>query len=129
VAGSLSSTEVPNALPCSTPGDLSANLVATYKWLATATDTSNVARRLKMGLPAIESSEVTLVADTAVCRNAVNAFNAALLPDSATTTEVYVIRFGSTRYVVVDDLRRAGEWAYRVIFDSAFTQVLNVGRD
>lgn len=115
--------------PCSTPNDGSATLLASYKWLATATDTSNVARRQAMGLSSIAASEVSLVADTAVCRTAVNAINNALLPESATTTEVHVLRFGATRYVVFDEFRTAGEWIYRVIFNASFSQVFNIGRD
>ena len=115
--------------PCSTQGDVSTALLSSYKWLATATDTSNVASRQTMGLPAIAASEVSLVADTAVCRTAVNAFNNALLPEAASTLSVHVIRFGPTRYAVFDENRMAGEWIYRVIFNTAFTQVVNIGRD
>lgn len=67
-----------------------------------------------------------MVTDSAICRAAVAAFRKAMLPDSAKTTEVHVIRSGLTRYIVVDEFRKAGECMTSVIFHATFTQVLNI---
>jgi hypothetical protein len=129
IYGAHTNTHARATSPCHRPNETSQILIQRYKWLATTIESTTVADRQAKGLPAIPSSEVALVADSAVCRLAVRAFNYAFAPDSASTTEVHVIRFGPTRYVVIDESRRAGEWLYRAVFDSTFVMVMSRGRE
>ncbi|HEX6573468.1 MAG TPA: hypothetical protein VF042_00740 [Gemmatimonadaceae bacterium] len=117
------------ALSCSVPSNASTGILAKYKWLATTTDPVVVAHRQAKGLFALAATEVTLVTDSVVCRQAVSAYNGALAPDSITTTQLHVIRFGPTRYVVFDELRKAGEWIISFVFTSSFAQVLSRGSE
>ena len=117
-----------SASPCSTNAETADILLKKLKWLAETTDPANVTARQVQSLPNIAATQVTLVADTTICRSALNAYNGALLPDSRTSTSVVVVRFGSTRFVVIDELRTAGEWLYTVVFNAAFTQVYSRSR-
>lgn len=118
-----------SAAPCSPPSSTSSSLLAKYKFLATTTNPILVAHRQTRGLPAVAANQVELVADTTTCRQAVDAYNNALAPDAATTTQLHVFRFGSTRYVVFDELRKAGEWIMSVVFSSNFAQIISHGSD
>ena len=115
--------------PCSQPNETSQILLSSYRWLATTTSAPNVEDRQSMGLQSLSASDVSLVDNPTICSRAIVAFNRAFEPDPPTTKEVHVLRFGATRYVVVDEYRRAGEWIYRATFDSSFRQVLSRGRE
>lgn len=117
------------AAPCSPQNQLGQDLLASYRWLAETDDSLNVVERRSKGLFAVPRAEVELSSDRKVCSRAVRAFNIAFAPEPATTKEVHVIRFGRTRYVVVDESRKAGEWIYSAVFDSSLNTVLSLGRE
>ena len=122
-------SQVSRAYGCTAPNETTNILLSKYRWLATTTSAPNVQDREAMGLPFLSSSEVRVVVDAPTCSRAVVAFNRAFEPDPSTTTEVHVLRFGPTHYVVVDEHRTAGEWLYRATFDSSFTRILSRGRE
>lgn len=118
-----------SALPCSASSPSSGIVLAKYKSIAATTDPILANVRQARGLPAISAAAVVMVTDTAICRQAIGAYNNALAPDSATTTQLHVIRFGSTRYVVFDELRKAGEWIMSIVFDPSFSQIISRGSE
>ena len=85
--------------------------------------------RQDKGLTAVARGEVAPIVEPSLCSRAVEAFNKAFAPEPETTTQVHVIRFGSTRYVVADESRRAGQWIYSAVFDSSFAKVLSRGNE
>ncbi len=103
--------------------------LADLKWLDTASDTASVSRRQRWNLPDAPVAQIRLVTDTTKCRRAVNAYNAALLPDTAVSVSVYLYSFGAARYVAVDTTRHAGEWDLHVVFDTSFSAPLRIFRE
>jgi hypothetical protein len=104
-------------------------MLSNYRYVAVLTDSVNNAWRERTGLASVDSNAVVLVTDTVVCRRALNAYNAALLPDTAKSVSANVVTYGSERYIVSDSARISGEWVPNVIFDTLFSRVIaNIGQ-
>ena len=118
--------------PCLTDPGREGDLLFHVRELVSEERTLPLAHETRLGdsLPLMPPSQVTVVADVAVCRRAIEAVNAAHdVPDPAAapyvTTQVLVLRAGSV-YVVADPDRKAGEWIPAYVFDRKFTRLLHV---
>lgn len=93
--------------------------------MMTSTDSRWINTREAYQLPVVADTAIQVVTDSAVCAQAATAYNAAL-PEAARINgrSVYVVRVGTTRYVVwdvasADDLE--DEFEIVVVLDSSFT--------
>ncbi len=104
---------------CLTSGQSSTALANYITSLVTATDSATIARRNRYGLPALPSSAVTVVTDSATCRGYADAYSAIVNPSAPMVgRRVYVVQAGSTRAVILDPNQKAGEWRLEIIFDT-----------
>jgi hypothetical protein len=113
---------------CLAPSEYSDWAIADFRWTDTTSDTATVSRRQRWNLPVVSVSQIAVVSDTTKCRRAVNAYNTALLPDSAVSASVYLFSYGPTRYIAVDTSRHAGEWDMHIVFDTSFSSPLQIFR-
>lgn len=109
--------------PCRTQGTPSADMLSRYQYIAQATNSLTTRWRSKIGLSSVPSAQVVIVSDTTTCRRAVNAYNAALIPDTLISSQVDVVKYGTTRYIVADSARIDGEWTPHIVFDTAFAVI------
>jgi len=80
--------------------------------------------RSHFNLPQLPDDSVTAVTDSTTCNRAAIAYGRNLtVPDTTTPRQVYVVRVGSTRYIVGDPQVTAGEFMIDIPFDSSFTTV------
>ncbi len=88
--------------------------------LATATDSATVATRNALQLPAVARSKVTVVTTASVCKQAGDAYHAAVTPPGTppVSRTLVVIKVGMTRYVVLDPNERTGEFRNNIVLDS-----------
>jgi hypothetical protein len=115
--------------PCGLSLPSALRMLSNYRYVAVLDDSVNSAWRELNGLASVDFNTVVLVTDTVVCRRALNAYNAALLPDTAKSVSVNVVRYGSARHIVSDSARISGEWVPNVIFDTLFSRVIaNIGQ-
>jgi hypothetical protein len=91
--------------------------------LVTATDSAMSAKRQRYGLPTLQSSDVTLVTDEAICTRAARAYADIALANPVTPVPVYVIRVGATRYYVSSPEVLAGEYSPQLIFSNTFARI------
>jgi hypothetical protein len=122
-------TDAPPA--CAAIDETSTDILEDYRWTDTTTDTATVSWRQRSSLPTVAATQIVLVANTTVCRRAVNAYNsilAAQLGDNRQSVSATVIKWGNTRYAVADTLHNAGEWTLHLVTDSSFTQSLSIQR-
>ena len=79
-------------------------------------------RRQLYQLPTATSSNVQVVTRSKTCKDAAQAYHAAVRGTSAPaiSRQVVVIKVGSTRYVVLDPQEQEGEYEVTVIFNSSF---------
>lgn len=77
--------------------------IASVKKMMISSDSRWTATRTAYNLPIVNDTAIVVVADSATCASAASAYNGAL-PSAARVSgrSVYVIRVGSTRYVVWD---------------------------
>ena len=121
---------------CMSANGTTAHVIDRLVRLNTLDSTFAVAFRTRGNLPKVQAADVQLVADAAICTQAVAAFDSVYVaerretdptfqPFASSTRPIYVVRVG-TNYAVFDpDERfRAGEWLSVYIFDSTFTAVL-----
>lgn len=106
--------------PCRTPDSQSDDMVSLYQYVATSSDADNTAWRTTAGLSGVSLNQVVLSADTTLCRRAINSYNAAL---STQSSEVFLVKYGTTRYIIQDPTHTAGEYQLHLITDSAFVTV------
>lgn len=116
------------ASPCRPQGATSADMLTDYQYLAQSTHSLTTRWRQKLGLSAVPSAQVVIVSDTTTCRRALNAYNTALLPDTLYSSQVDVIKYGTTRFIVADSARIDGEWTPHIVFDTAFTVITLTAR-
>ena len=106
---------------------LAQDLASLFKWMMAGDDSSRVGARTRAAIPKVDSTTITFVSDTALCRTAANAYTAAL-QDTTAMRSVHVIKIGN-RYVVLDPFKWAGQITPAVTFDSTFsTELARVGR-
>jgi len=91
--------------------------------LVTAVDSIHNATRVAYQLPLLSPSEVSLVTDEAICTQAANAYAQNALDTPITPVAVYVIRVGSTRYLVWNPDVKGGHYVAMVIFSDTFSVV------
>jgi hypothetical protein len=79
-------------------------------------------RRQLYQLPTATRSNVQVVTQSKTCKDAAQAYHAAVRGASAPpiSRQVVVIKVGSTRYVVLDPKEQEGEYEITVIFNSSF---------
>jgi hypothetical protein len=127
----VGSANTDNPPPCSEPDDSAIDILEDYRWTDTTTDTATVSWRQRASLPTVAVSQIVLVADTAVCRRAVNAYNTILANqrnDPRVSLQATVVKWGTTRYAISDSTHNQGEWTLHVVTDSSFTQTLAITR-
>jgi len=117
--------------PCAPADEDAMDILDDYRWADSTTDTATVSWRQRSSLPTVPVTQIVLVADTTVCRRAVNAYNAILasrLNDTRESITATVIKWSNTRYAVSDSVHNSGEWTLHLVTDSSFTQVLSITR-
>lgn len=102
----------------------------TYQYLRNryttiATDSATGESRAQLGIPLLSANQVTFVTDSTSCRQASAAYTQAE-GDNVSGRLVYLLRLGSSRYLVVDKNKYAGEWLIVWVFDSAFTPLIRL---
>lgn len=124
VAIALMSAASPSASaqnPCGRSSSLADREASSFGRIASGTDTASARLRSAFRLDQIyTASAVYLVPDTLVCRRAANAYAAALSFTDSPSLPVWVIRLGSTRYVVFNLAHSNTNGSVQVVFDSAF---------
>lgn len=100
-----------------------AYLLAYVKQLVVRTDTHTVRVRATAGIPAGDSSLVSLMTNAAnptECERGRAAYAESYNSDTAAFRAVYVLRIGDSNYVVVDQNWRAGMFGLLVVYDRRF---------
>lgn len=101
----------------------SAEIVA-LKRMMTSTDTRWTSTRDAYSLPVVSDTAIVLISDTSLCGQAADAYNAALPAAlQVSNRSVYVIRVGSSRYVVWDPQTAnssASEFQVLMVLDQTF---------
>lgn len=101
-------------------GSLTA-LVNSYGFIVAGTDSISAVSRTTFNLPQVPARSVTAVSTTSVCQRAALAYGRNLSPpDTTTSRQMYVVKIGTTRYVVADPTVKAGEFMIQMVFDTAF---------
>lgn len=85
----------------------------------TGTDSESVALRQAWNIPAVQPSEIVFISDSATCTSAARAHAVQVQGDTLNPPSVWVLRVGSTRYIVFNG-SRAGEYLLYFVFDAAF---------
>jgi hypothetical protein len=100
-------------LPTSQQAD---NLVAWVRHDVAVADTTELGA---VGLLPTPAGEVALITADSVCALAVQAFNSVRQPqwNAPPAVQVYVVRAGASRFVVVDPAVKVGEWLVLAVFD------------
>ena len=78
------------------------------KALVASTDAQDVYDRQVLGIPAVDSSNVSVVTDTRVCDKVLAAFKPTLAPSIPVPTKLFVMKIGTT-YVALYPLAGTGE--------------------
>ncbi len=91
--------------------------------IVTGTDSQAVLTRSAYQLPAVAASKVSVVTTASVCKNAGDAYHAAVTPPGTPpiSRTLVVIKVGTTRFVVLDPNERTGEFRNNIVFDSRWT--------
>jgi hypothetical protein len=87
--------------------------------LATGTDSSTIASRQGLQVPAVAANRVKLVTKASTCKKASDAYSAALNEPSNPGRAVYVVQIGSV-YLVEDPTQLIREWTQGMVFDRKF---------
>src|SRR5690348_5000407 len=88
------------------------------------TDSYSADIRQHLNLPHLPADSVSIVTDSATCARAALAYGRNLnVPDTTTSRQVFVVRVGPTRYIVVDPNVSNGEFLINMVFDSSFSIV------
>jgi hypothetical protein len=88
------------------------------------TDSYSADIRQHLNLPHLPADSVSIVTDSATCARAALAYGRNLnVPDTTTSRQVFVVRVGPTRYIVVDPNVSNGEFLINMVFDSSFSTV------
>lgn len=104
---------------CRPADNSSARLIVELKAWMSATDPERVADRDTLyKIPVVNTSQITLVTDEAMCLKAANAYGAQ--PGSSTPTRVYLIKLGSKGYAAYDPDQPAGEFRVVMILTTEF---------
>jgi hypothetical protein len=85
----------------------------------TGTDVESVRLREGWNIPAVQPSEIAFVSDSATCAAAAVAHAVKVQEDTVNPPSVWVLRVGTTRYIVFNG-HRAGEFLVYFVFDTAF---------
>ncbi|MFN2604316.1 MAG: hypothetical protein ABR582_16370 [Gemmatimonadaceae bacterium] len=124
--GSRAPTDPP---PCPASSGGAAGMLESYQFADTTTDLGMKIWRQSIGLPVIPVSQITIVTDTAVCRRALNTYNAIVTRGSLLAARTAnVLQYGSTRYIVGDPSQTAGEWMHEAVVDRSFQKIAVAGR-
>ncbi len=99
---------------------------ASYASIVSKTDTASARRRAQTSVPFLQASQVRLVGDTTVCRNASNAFDLAR-GVSLSETPAIVLELGPSHRIVVKDTGVRHYWQ-NYLFNSSFTQMIQAIR-
>ncbi len=94
--------------------------------LVTSSDAATVSKRQLYQLPVASASVVQIVTTKSVCRQAAEAYHAAVRGANAPkiSRTVAVVKVGTSRYAVIDPQEREGEFELNVIFDANFTPLV-----
>jgi hypothetical protein len=99
-----------------------AGLIAIFKNIIKSTDARDIALRDDVGLTGVDTSGIAVVTDTAICARAAAAIDQ-LANGKNSGRLVYVLRAGSSHFIVEDPHATAGEYVSVAVFDSQFKLV------
>jgi hypothetical protein len=105
-------------------------IIAGLQRVVTSNDSSVVATRQTMQVPAGPASSVVLVNDNSICNKVAQAYNAAFAPKTppvSPSANVYVVKVG-TVYVVDDSVRKAGEWVVSMTVNTKYKVLARYSR-
>jgi hypothetical protein len=85
--------------------------------IVTGTDSTSQAQRSAFNLPAVAASEVAYETDPTVCIAVVAAFRTAVSRHGGAAGGAWVLRVGTTRFIVFDGKQRTGEFEDHYVFD------------
>jgi hypothetical protein len=115
--------------PCPALSGDASNMLESYRFADTTTDSGMQTWRLSIGLSVVPVSQIVAVSDTTVCRRALTAYNTLLVEDSLpASVAVDVVKYGTTRYIIADPAHLVGEWAHELVVDTAFTKIAVAAR-
>ena len=125
VEGARALRHMPNAL-CIDSSGVVAEMIAHLADFATTTDSLKLAMRSGASLGPVLATDVVLVSDTTLCRRASEVFrHARFNTDTGPLLQVYLIRYGTSRYVG-STLELAGEWTPWTVFDTSFVPIVAI---
>ena len=112
-----------SCLPTSQQAD---KLVAWVRHDVAVADTTELEA---VGLLPTPAGEVALITADSVCALAVQAFNSVRQPQwsAPPALQVYVVRAGASRFVVVDPAVKVGEWLVLAVFDDQWQFLAHYG--
>lgn len=97
--------------------------------VVTGTDSISAATRTAYHLPAVAASKVTVVTTASVCRQAGDAYHAAITDPGTPVVPrtLVVIKVSTSRYLVLDINQRMGEFELHYVFDSRWSPLVAFG--
>ncbi|MCU0649436.1 MAG: hypothetical protein MUF00_15680 [Gemmatimonadaceae bacterium] len=122
-------TDVPPTLaPCANLGAAGEEYLSTLRDIVSDTSDYGVEHRAAGELPLVaDTNTVQIVTDAATCTRALAAARELLLPEAqASVTAVFVMRVGSTRFVVWNLRRRPGQSRLFDVFDANFRHIVGL---
>ena len=101
---------------CLTNSDTAARYLTRWRQLIHYSDSAGLA---PVGLNKVDTTRVTLVTDTAVCKPAVAAYKRATGDTTVALDAAYVLRIGTRRLVVIHPDRGAGHFTTMIVLNAA----------
>jgi hypothetical protein len=110
------------ASQCLPADGTAAGLIGVIKNIIKSTNAHGIALRDDVGLTGVDTSDIAVVTDAAICARAAAAIDE-LAKVKASGRLVYVLRAGPNRFIVEDPRAKAGEYVSVEVFDSRFKLV------
>ncbi len=88
--------------------------------VASGADSVSARLRTAFHLPAVGTDQVTLVATDSICALAAAAFFGSFSSDNGTARPVWVLKVGTSRYIVFDGQHQVGGRDIQVVLDEDF---------
>jgi hypothetical protein len=100
-----------------------------YRFTDTTSNPRISGERTWLNLPIVPVAQIMAVDDTVLCRRAVTAYNYIFAADSLPATiAVYLLKYGSERYIIGDPSHNNGEYRMEAIVDPSFAKLAITGR-
>lgn len=112
-----------SSTPCLGPDELSNHFLEFFQTVVPGTWSATDSMRAQYSLPKVDSSAITLVADSTTCSRGLSTYRVAF--KDSTLSGVYVYRVGTTRYVLLGGSIDAGRHL-AVTVDTSFSVLARV---